>query len=474
MKGKKHLGSYFAYPRFFVSATEVTLRRSAGFRLIVVAARGIKGAAFNHPFPLEKAIKGGLLMQLRDQVAKRLRNARIWGGLLEELEKEIERIEGKENRAAALFELGELCEEFFLRKDRAMAHYQQAFKQNPQQPRALTRARQIYREMGNLEMVATLLGLEMKVSGDADRKKEAERLLGETLLDAREREKARPHLEGASRNWPGDADIADALAATNYDREDWLSEAERLMGAARARQAGDPAMAARMWFRAARIFHIEAKTDPQFEECLRGVISLSPQHEMANFLLEKILAEQSRFDEIVALEEKRIDSLGDVQSKIDLSKRIGNMWLLRWKDKERAVRFYGRALTLTYRGTVDAGKAFPGHLAAFNVLREVHGAKGDWAPLLNYAELGGFAPMSDADRAALMLQAGRMVWREMNDAATAKGFFAEVARVFPENEELAAYVAEFGDPTVDAAAPVAEAAIRQIARETAAALKGNR
>ena len=64
--------------------------------------------------------------------------------------KEIERIEGKENRAAALFELGELCEEFFLRKDRAMAHYQQAFKQNPQQPRALTRARQIYREMGNL------------------------------------------------------------------------------------------------------------------------------------------------------------------------------------------------------------------------------------------------------------------------------------------------------------------------------------
>ncbi len=397
-------------------------------------------------------------MQLRDQVAKRLRNARIWGGLLEELEKEIERIEGKENRAAALFELGELCEEFFLRKDRAMAHYQQAFKQNPQQPRALTRARQIYREMGNLEMVATLLGLEMKVSGDAERKKESERLLGETLLDAREREKARPHLEGASRNWPGDADIADALAATNYDREDWLSEAERLMGAGRAKQGSDPAMAARIWFRAARIFHIEAKTDPQFEECLRAVIALQPQHEMANFLLEKILAEQSRFDEIVALQEKRIESLADVQAKIDLSKRIGNMWLLRWKDKERAARFYGRSLNLTYRGTVDASKAFPGHLAAFNMLREVLGPKGDWAPLLNYAELGSFAPMADADRAALMVQAGRMAWRDMGDAATARNFFAEVGRVFPENEELQAYVAEFGDPAAEAAAEPAEAA----------------
>lgn len=386
-------------------------------------------------------------MQLRDQVAKRFRNARIWGGLLEELEKEIERIEGKENRAAALFELGELCEELFLRKDRAMAHYQQAFKQNPQQPRALTRARQIYREMGNLEMVATLLGLEMKVSADPERKKEAERLLGETLLDTRDREKARPHLENASNNWPDNTDIADALAATNYDREDWLSEAERLMGVGQAKQGSDPVMAARVWFRAARIFHIEAKTDPHFEECLRAVVVLAPQHEMANFFLEKVLAEQNRFDEIVGLEEHRVDSVGDVQSKIDLAKRIGNMWLLRWKDRERAARFYSRALTLAYRGSVEAATAFPGHLAAFNLLREVQAAKGDLAPLVTFAELGGFAPMSDAERGVLMVQAGRMAWREMNDPAVARGFFAEVQRVFPENPELLAFVAEVGDPS---------------------------
>ncbi|HNN95998.1 MAG TPA: hypothetical protein PKI03_27175, partial [Pseudomonadota bacterium] len=86
----------------------------------------------------ETAILGGLLMQLREQVAKRLRGLKTWAGLLEEFEKEVERVEGKENRAAALFELGEVCEEIFLRKDRAMAHYQQAFKQNPQQIRALT------------------------------------------------------------------------------------------------------------------------------------------------------------------------------------------------------------------------------------------------------------------------------------------------------------------------------------------------
>jgi golgin subfamily B member 1 len=125
--------------------------------------------------------------------------------------------------------LGEVCEDIFLRKDRAMAHYQQAFKLNPQQTRALTRARQIYREMGNLEMVATLLGLELKVNTDPTRKAEAERLLGETLLDARERDRAMPHLQAAVMKWPDDAELADALAATKYDRDEWLGEAEKLM-----------------------------------------------------------------------------------------------------------------------------------------------------------------------------------------------------------------------------------------------------
>ena len=398
-------------------------------------------------------------MSLREQVAKRLRSARNWAGLLEDLEKEIERIEGKENKAAALFELGEICEEFFLRKDRAMAHYQQAFKQNPQNTRALTRARQIYREMGNLEMVATLLGLELKVSADPARKQEAERMLGETLLDARERDRATPHLESASKKAPDDTDLADAVAATRYDREDWLSEAERLMESARRMQDSNPQMAARVFLRAARIFHFESKSDPQFEECLRAVVALLPQHEMANFLLEKVLAEQGRFDEIVAIEDRRIDSLPTDQAKIDLAKRIGTMWQLRWKDKERGARFYGRALTLTYRGQVDAAKSFAGHLAAFSLLRDVYAPKNEFEPLLNYAELGRFAPMSDEERAALMVQAGRLAWRDMNDPGRAKSYFAEVQRVFPENEELNAFIAEYGDPSVEPAAEEAAAPV---------------
>src|SRR5689334_25379376 len=103
-------------------------------------------------------------MELRTELKQRLRTARSWPGLIEELEREVEKVEPKEARAAKLFELGEICEELFLRKDRAMVHYQAAFKLSPSDARALERARRIYREMGNLDMVATLLGLELKVA----------------------------------------------------------------------------------------------------------------------------------------------------------------------------------------------------------------------------------------------------------------------------------------------------------------------
>src|SRR6201996_2777505 len=103
-------------------------------------------------------------MELRQEIKQRLRTAPSWPSLIEEREREVEQVEPKEAKAQRLYELGQLCEAVFLRKDRAMVHYQAAFKLSPSDARALDRARAIYREMGNLEMGATLLGLELRVA----------------------------------------------------------------------------------------------------------------------------------------------------------------------------------------------------------------------------------------------------------------------------------------------------------------------
>src|SRR5947209_16142583 len=131
-------------------------------------------------------------MELRQEIKQRLRTARSWPSLIEELEREVDKVEPKEAKAQRLFELGQLCEDLFLRKDRAMVHYQAAFKLSPQDARALERARQIYREMGNLEMVSTLLGLELKVTQSGDRRAQIEGRWGTTLLDLGKRDQALP------------------------------------------------------------------------------------------------------------------------------------------------------------------------------------------------------------------------------------------------------------------------------------------
>src|SRR5207244_170888 len=143
------------------------------------------------------------------EIKQRLRTARSWPSLIEELEREVETVEPKEARAQRLYELGQLCEDVFLRKDRAMVHYQAAFKLSPSDARALERARAIYREMGNLEMVATLLGLELRVTTEPVRRAEVEGRLGIALLDLGKRDQALAHLESAAALRESDADVQD-------------------------------------------------------------------------------------------------------------------------------------------------------------------------------------------------------------------------------------------------------------------------
>src|SRR5262249_19203232 len=160
----------------------------------------------------------------------------------------------------------------FLRKDRAMVHYQAAFKLSPSDARALDRARAIYREMGNLEMVATLLGLELRVAAAAA-KPAIEAKLGIALLDLGKRDPALPHLEAAAAVHPEDQEVQDALRAGGYDREDWESEAQRLSKQA---EKTDSATAARIMLRVARIYRMEVPTDARYIEALQKVIANEP------------------------------------------------------------------------------------------------------------------------------------------------------------------------------------------------------
>jgi tetratricopeptide (TPR) repeat protein len=398
-------------------------------------------------------------MELRQEIKQRLRSVRSWPGLIEELEREVEGIEARELKAARLFELGQLCEDLFLRKDRAMIHYQAAFKLLPQDPRSLERAREIYREMGNLEMVAKLLELEFKVTQDAAQRAEIEGRWGIALLDLGKRDAALPHLEAAESARPDDREISDAIAAANYDKEEWLAEVERLTHQA---EKSDSNLAARIWLRIARIYRLEQITDDAYVDALTKVVQNEPQHTQANFLLEGVLGQHKRFDEIEKLHERRVFACADESEQAELARRFASMWALRWNDTDRAALFYRQALEKFYGDAVGQGAIFPGHLAAFSFVKEIAGRKGEWSPLLQLADLGMRAGLGDDEVAVLATQAGLISWKEIHDEERARGYFDRVQSIDPQSEDLQAFLSQLsgdGRPTAQARATALMAAL---------------
>ena len=101
------------------------------------------------------------------------------------------------------------------RVDRALWHFQQSFKLEPQRTEALEAARELYRSLGDDAMVGKLYQAELDVLGkDAQpAQKAAIRLeLGRLAQRGKDLERAAHHLEEATRLAPSSLEIAEALA----------------------------------------------------------------------------------------------------------------------------------------------------------------------------------------------------------------------------------------------------------------------
>src|SRR3569623_1635942 len=101
------------------------------------------------------------------------------------------------------------------RVDRALWHWQQAWKLEPQRTEALEAARDLYRSLGDDAMVAKLYQAELEVlgkDGPAAKKARIRLELGRLALRGKDLEAAANHLEEASRLDHGSVEIAEALA----------------------------------------------------------------------------------------------------------------------------------------------------------------------------------------------------------------------------------------------------------------------
>src|SRR5215468_6685930 len=366
-------------------------------------------------------------MDTRTLVRERLRRSRDWSAAIDDLEKELEASGSKPEQSERLFELATLVEDVIPERERALGLYQRAWKLHPDNLKALSRAREVYGEIGRFEMVAKLGEMELR-SPAAPTNLSA--IVGEALLDSGQKDRAIPILQRALEIDPGSIRVKDALAAASYDPEFWTDEFERLTGEA---DRYDEATAVRMLVRAARILRIEApEADEGLEELLKRILAKDIDEPSTNFLYETLLSGTGRWDELEAHHRRRAERAPDHKTKIEALRTFGLEWVQRFKDRDRGARFFDTALRATVSNGVVPMRSV---VAAFALIRQVHGERGEWSPVLDIADslLDRPSGLTGEDRLYIAIQAGEIAFDKINDLERARRFFTAAAGIEPQH-----------------------------------------
>ncbi|HEX4416333.1 MAG TPA: tetratricopeptide repeat protein [Kofleriaceae bacterium] len=328
--------------------------------------------------------------------------------------------------------------------------YQRAWKLHPDNLKALSRAREVYGEIGRFEMVAKLGEMELRSPAAAAT---LAGIVGEAMLDSGQKDKALPILQRALESTPDSIRVKDALAAVSYDPEFWADEVDRLTDEA---ERFDESTSIRMLVRAARILRLEAPEDTRLEEVLKRVLAKDIDEPSTNFLYETLLSGTNRWDELEAHHKRRADRAPDHLSKIEALRMFALEWVQRFKDRDRGAKFFDAAI----RATVSNGAApMRSVVAAFTLLRQVQGERGEWSELLDIAEALLDRPpsvmLNGEDRLYVAIQAGQIAFDKANDLVRARKFFAAAARIEPQNPSVQDFVSAVGLDEQDQAAMAA-------------------
>src|SRR5687767_10063627 len=231
-------------------------------------------------------------MDTRNLLRERLRRSRDWVAAIDELEKELETSGTKLEQSERLYELAALVEDVIPERERALGLYQRAWKLHPDNLKALSRAREVYGEIGRFEMVAKLGEMELRSPMAPTN---LAQIVGEAMLDSGQKDKALPILQRALEKTPDSVRVQDALRALDYDPEFWTDTVDDVLD-----KAGklDDALAVRSLVRAARILRIEAPEDPRLEEVLKKILQIDIDEPSANFMFEALLSSTNRWDEL--------------------------------------------------------------------------------------------------------------------------------------------------------------------------------
>ncbi len=344
-------------------------------------------------------------------------------------------------RAAQHRHAAELWNDHLGRVDRALAHYQQAWKLEPQRTEALEAARMLYASLGDEAMVAKLWQAELDVLPTGNKPEAVARRanirhqLGRIAQRANQLDVAAEHLEEAARLDPTSLDIAEALANVYASPGFRESELEEETVAGKPRDWRD--RAGQLYVEIGRR-RMAARDDVTAINYLRRAVGVAPMSQPSNAALEQALSEAAQWQELDRNLRHRTNVTQDPHERAEVLRRRAALYRHQLPNREGLVE------VLTELMSYEP----PGSKAALE-LREILREDQDWEALsrLMEAEVNalGQDPNTPVETIVMELLELATVAREhMGDRDRAAELLHQALGVQPTHEEaLARYVDHF-------------------------------
>ncbi|HEU0030480.1 MAG TPA: tetratricopeptide repeat protein [Kofleriaceae bacterium] len=330
-------------------------------------------------------------------------------------------------RAAKHRRAAELWNDHLGRVDRALWHWQQAWRLEPQRTEALEAARQLYMSLGDDAMVAKLYQAELDVLGNAPsaapRKARIRYELGVLALRNGDLEAAANHLEEAQKLEPTSLEIAEKLA------EVYASPGFR---------DGETRHKAGQLFVEVGRRRLAARDDSTGINYLRRAVGIDPYSKGSSQALEQALSEASQWQELDRILRHRSAVVTEPAERAEVLRRRAALYRNQLPDRAGLIEVLTELVAYEQPGS-----------KATRELRELLREDQDWESLsrLMEAEINalGQDPSTPGDVLVNeMLELATIAREHMNDRDRAAELLHQALGVMPTHEEaLARYVEHF-------------------------------
>jgi tetratricopeptide (TPR) repeat protein len=314
----------------------------------------------------------------------------------------------------------------------------------------LEAARRVYEGRREYEPVQKLLEIELVAAHGASRERgllaELARVLDEELMDDAG---ARATYERLLASDPRDNDAADALERTNAKRSKWRELLERYVHEAQG--AGDSAFRSSLLVSAAEVVFRYGRSDGEggsgpggqskarepvdrIVSLLRDALHLDPKNRRAEMLLERLLRDDGRWDDVAEALERFASEATQKDEKIAGWLRLARTFAKKLKSADRAAAAYERVLDVS-----------PGNAEAASFLSDYFTSREMWEHLvaLYEGQLSAGALRGKEEESGATLQVAMVHWRMRGRPEAAEPWFERLRKLDPANPGMLSFFREW-------------------------------